>query len=200
MKSNGTARKAPRIAAFEGPDQVLRGSKVELRWKLNGGAPDRITLNGAPVEGASRSVTVSDDPTRFVLVAANASGQSQRELWIGTHAEGECISAHVEIALQGLLANPRWLRQTQPADQFAHTEVALLEVDVRPEAEGQTVCFTIEHEDGDDWKSYETRTAVAQGGKASVSLALLHPGSAARGSRPAAGSAAARFRFHAALA
>ena len=125
-------------------------------------------------------------------------------------------SAHGDDAKAGWFSHPRWIRHTDEErrsglgprraeaegrsidDRFGHGEVARLEIDAAPEAEGHEVCFVIEHEDGENqWRPYETRTAVVQGGKASVIVALAHPRSAARGSKPAANAAPARFRFHA---
>jgi len=89
----------PRIMAIEGPDQVVQGTEIELRWKLGGGAPAKLKVDGREVTGNSYKVKPVADPTVYRLTVTNQAGTATAEKWIGTHAEGTCVSGFAEVLL-----------------------------------------------------------------------------------------------------
>jgi hypothetical protein len=105
--SSPAARVPPQILSFGGPDQVLRDSEITLTWKLAGGAPKQIAVDGKPVSGSSLKVKAVSDPTCFTLTVSNDSGTATMKKWVGTHAEGECVSSSLELVLSegGRLTN-----------------------------------------------------------------------------------------------
>jgi hypothetical protein len=84
---------APKVLNFEAsPEQVERGSVVTLRWRLAGGAADKVLLDGQPVQGTSCTRTPSQDPTIYTLAAMNAAGSDSQEVAVGVHETGDVVS------------------------------------------------------------------------------------------------------------